>query len=200
MSPPAVDESNPWAVLRTDVRFDCSYYVARQDLVSFSGAAPRPYNTVRFKNNGVAVAPVDEDGRVTLVGQYRYPLDRYTWEMPAGGVKSGANVVEVAKAELSEETGLRARHWLKIIDGSASPSTTDEFAWGYVAWGLEKGEAHPDPEEKLTLRTLPFAEAVDMVLRHEISHLASAALLLGIQVRLTRGDLPEELSQALLRR
>ena len=187
------EKNNPWRLIREELTFDCQYFAVRRDLVSHTGRAPRPYNSVRMKRHGVCVAPVDRNGCVTLVGQYRYVLDRYTWEVPGGGAPIDELALDVAKAELSEETGLRADHWLKIVEGSVSPGTADEIVPSYVAWGIHRGEPHPDPEERLSLRVVPFAEAVAMALHGQISNLPGVALLLGIQVRLQRGDLPGSL-------
>lgn len=194
-----VDESNPWRVHSTAVKFDSRFFLARQDMVSIGDGAPNPYSSIRTKYQGVCVAPIDPDGHVTLVGQYRYVLDRYTWELPGGGAARGANDLDVAKAELREETGQQADHWLKIISGGVSVGLSDEVVSGYVAWSIRQGKPNPDPEEHLSFRRIPFDEAIDMVLRGEIAHLVGSAILLGIQARLHRGDLPESLA-SLIRR
>jgi hypothetical protein len=126
-------KSNPWSVLSSKVKFDSPYFGAREDIVSFRGRPARPYTSIHAKFHGVCVAPVDQDGCVTLVGQYRYVLDRFTWELPGGGVRIGMDFLEVAKAELSEEAGQRAGQWLKIVEGAVSIGTSDEVVPGYVA-------------------------------------------------------------------
>ena len=189
--------SNPWTVLTREVKFDSPYFNARQDIVRFRDRAPRPYNSIRAKAHGVCVVPIDRDGRVTLVGQYRYVLDRFTWELPGGGVPAGVDDLEVAKAELSEEAGQRAGQWLKIVEGAVSVGTSDEIQYGYVAWDIDQAASHPEPEEELVLRSVPFREALEMALRGEIAHLIGAAVLMGIDVRFQRGDLPEDLARLL---
>ena len=190
-------KANPWTVLSREVKFDCRYFRAREDTVSFRGAAARPYTSIRVKAHGVCVAPVDHNGCVTLVGQYRYVLGRYTWELPGGGVTVGADPLEAAKVELSEETGQRASRWLKIVEGAASIGTSDELLVGYVAWNIQYGDPHPEPEEQIALRRVPFGEAVTMALQGEVAHLIGVALLLGIDARLRRGDLPDDLVMSL---
>lgn len=192
-------KSNPWIVLSREVKFDSPYFNAREDSVSFRGRPARPYTSIRAKVHGVCIASVDWDGCVTLVGQYRYVLDRFTWELPGGGVPVGVDPLEVAKAELSEEAGQRAEQWFNIVEGAASIGTSDEFVYGYVAWDIEQAVSHPEPEEELTLRRLPFCQALDMALRGEIAHLIGTALLLGIDTRLRRGDLPKSLVDLLHR-
>src|SRR5262249_57195386 len=123
-----MDQSNPWKVLREEVKFACPYFDIRQDLVSHAGGPARPYNSIRVKYFGVCVLPVDQHGMVTLVGQYRYVLGRYTWELPGGGVPVGVDPLVVARQELKEETGYRAKQWLKVIGGDVSPGTSNESA------------------------------------------------------------------------
>lgn len=79
------DQSNPWALIRREDKFDCRYYTARRDIVALQGGEERIYTHIHMKHLGVAVVPIDDDGTTTLVGQYRYVLDRYTWEIPKGG-------------------------------------------------------------------------------------------------------------------
>ena len=105
--------------------------------------------------------------------------------------------VEAAKVELSEETGYRAAHWLRLFDGTVSPGSIDGRTQCFVAWGLQPGPPHPEPEEELVQRRVPFAESISMALSGEISHFASVSLLLGIQTKLTRGELPAELTKLL---
>ena len=134
-----------------------------------------------------------------LVGQYRYVIDRFTWEVPGGGCKLGQAPIEAARMELSEETGYRAEHWLRLIDASIAPGTIDGRTQGFVAWGLHSGVQNPEPEERLYHRRVPLCEAVSMALSGEISNFSSIALLLGIQVKLARGELPADLALLLQR-
>jgi len=193
------DQANPWAVLRKETRFECPYFDVRVDSVSLGGGPERAYNSIRMKTYGVLVAPIDEDGQTTLIGQYRYVLDRFTWEVPGGGARSGMSDVDSAKAELSEETGLHADHWLQLHKASTSPGIADELSPGFVAWGIHRGTPHPDPQERLLRRRLPFDEAVDMALQGGIASMSGIALLLGIQVRLLRNQLPADLTRLLVR-
>lgn len=191
------DQSNPWALIRREDKFDCRHYIARQDVVTLQGGEERLYTHIHMKNLGVAVVPIDHDGTTTLVGQYRYVLDRYTWEIPKGGGRRDLPPLESAKRELSEETGLRADHWLQLFAASPSPGLTDAAASGFVAWGLHHGDAHPDPEEIITPRRVPFSEAVSMVLSGEIADYGSMAAILTIDARLRRRELPPDLTALL---
>jgi 8-oxo-dGTP pyrophosphatase MutT (NUDIX family) len=190
-------QQNPWAVLREETTFSCSYFDVRQDWVSHAGRPARAYHSVRAKHRGVCVLPVDQEGMVTLVGQYRYVLGRFTWELPGGGAPKDADPLAVARQELKEECGYRAAQWLRVIGGDVSPGTLDSSSSGYVAWDLQHGEPQPEPEESLSLRRLPFAAAVQMALKGEVTSLISVALILATQVRATDGSLPADLARRL---
>jgi 8-oxo-dGTP pyrophosphatase MutT (NUDIX family) len=146
-----------------------------------------------MKYYGVCIVPVDRDGSVTLIGQYRYVLDRFSWEIPGGGARVGDDPLTVARKELREETGCTAEHWLKIVEGAVSPGISTEATPAFVAWGLDRGTPQPDVTEKLSRQQVPFADAVAMALNGEISNLPGIAALLGIEVRRQRGDLPRSL-------
>jgi 8-oxo-dGTP pyrophosphatase MutT (NUDIX family) len=188
-----VDEANPWKALKEETGYDCRYFSVRHDRVTLSDGEPRSYHSVRMNYYGVCVVPVDQDGRVTLIGQYRYVLDRFTWEIPGGGARMGDDPLVAARAELKEETGCTAEHWLKIVEGSVSPGISTEEVPAFVAWGLARGAPQPDDTEQLSRRLVPFREAVSKALTGEISNLPGIAALLGIEVRRQRGDLPASL-------
>ena len=193
------DRGNPWTTLHREEKFTCSYFSVRSDTVQFGSGLARTYNSIRMKTIGVTIAPIDDEGCTTLIGQYRYVLDRFTWELPAGGCRLDQAPVEAAKMELSEETGYRAANWLRLFDGTVSPGSIDGRTQCFVAWGLQPGAPHPEPEEELVQRRVPFAESISMALSGEISHFGSISLLLGIQTKLTRGELPAELAMLLQR-
>jgi len=200
MNSEAAGHRSPWSLVRKAVKFDCPYFSARDDLVAFDGSPPFSYSSIRVKKHGVCVAPIDPQGCVTIVGQYRYVLDRYTWELPGGGADVGADALAAAQAELAEETGLHGRHWLKLIDAPVACGTSDEQVPGYVAWDLESGKPNPDPVERLTLHRIPFAEAISMALGGTLEHLAGIALLLSIDAKLRRNQLPVTLTRLLRKR
>ena len=192
-------DANPWKVLQEDVPLSCSYFDVRQDLVSHNGRPPRTYHSIRVRQRGVCVLPVDRQGLVTLVGQYRYVLGRFTWELPAGGSPLDADPLAKAQQELKEECGYRGGKWLRLVGGDVWGGTADAHSSGYVAWDFEEGEPQPEPEESLTLKKVPFKTAVDLGLKGEVTSLISVALLLAAQVQAARGSLPERLHKLLLR-
>ncbi len=124
-----------------------------------------------------------------LVGQYRFTLGQYSWEIPEGGCPLGTDPLETARRELREETGIEARNWQKILDIHVSNSVTDEAGMAFVARDLTLGEAEPEETEQLRIRKLPFAEALDMVMRGYITDSLSVAALMKVQLLLNANQL-----------
>ena len=131
---------------------------------------------------------------VWLVGQHRFPHNKYSWELPEGGAPRGESPLDGARRELAEETGLVAEHWLEILRCDLSNSVTDESAVGYLAYGLREGESEPDGSEELALRRVPFSQLLEEVMRGEISDsLTILMVLMAAQMGL-RGQLPPAIS------
>ncbi len=125
---------------------------------------PGIYGVVHFANRAVGVVALDDDDRVVLVGQHRYPLERDSWEIPEGGVPVDEDPVVGAQRELREETGLAATTWRELCRLELSNSVTDETAVLFVATGLTDGESDPEPTESIQVRWVPFEEALAMTL------------------------------------
>jgi 8-oxo-dGTP pyrophosphatase MutT (NUDIX family) len=130
---------------------------------------PGIYGVVEFQTWAIAVVPLAENGDTFLVGQYRYTLDIYSWEVPEGGGAKTETPLEAAQRELREETGITAARWTYLGEAHLSNSATDEVGCVFLAEELTLGEAEPDGTEELRLRRLPFDEAVQMALTGEIS-------------------------------
>jgi 8-oxo-dGTP pyrophosphatase MutT (NUDIX family) len=139
------------------------------DDVTRPDGEPGIYGVVHFHNAAVGVVAIDEQDRVALVGQHRYALDAWNWEIPEGGAPHHEDPLEGAKRELLEETGLTASSWRVIGRWELSNSVTDEAAVAYLATGLRQGPARPDPEEELVSCWLPFDEVMAMIRRGEIT-------------------------------
>lgn len=136
------------------------------------------YGVVHFKNQAVGVLPIDEDGNIFLVGQHRYALDSYSWEIPEGGCPEGEDTLAAAKRELLEETGLTARNWQKLGVSHLSNSVCDELAHMYVATGLTEGKPCPEGTEVIARKQVPFEQALNMVLSGEITDAISIMTIL----------------------
>jgi len=167
--PPVTDRSNPWTTRSTHTPYENQWIAIEHNDVTTPGGSNGVYGVVRFKNYAVGVVPIDEHDHTWLVGQYRYPLDAYSWEIPAGGCPLDEHVEATAFRELREETGLVAARLEPLLEGlQLSNSITDEEAWAFVATGLTLHEAEPEDTEDLTLWRLPVDDAIEMALRGEI--------------------------------
>jgi 8-oxo-dGTP pyrophosphatase MutT (NUDIX family) len=174
----------PWTVVaRRGVYANPWIEVTHQDVLTPHGQ-PGVYGTVHFKHRAIGVLPLSEDGHTWLVGQHRFPLDTYFWEIPEGGAAPGEDPLAAARRELREETGLTAEKWEKVLELHLSNSVTDEHAVAYVARGLTPGPPEPDATEALAVRKVPFAEVYAMVLRGEITDALSVATILRVQLLL----------------
>lgn len=177
---------NPWITLET--------YAATAPT-----GRPAHYGMVHFKNHAVAILPLHADGTVTLVGQDRFAFG-YTWELPEGGVPVGLDLLEGAKRELAEETGLQAADWREVLRMQLSNSVTDETGVGYLAMGLSPATEHlePDATEEITLARPPFREALAAALDGHLQDSLTVAMLLRTYHMAREGALPSALARLML--
>ena len=177
---------NPWRTLRSSLRYDNRWIsVTHFDVLTPSGNEGI-HGVVHFKNRAIGVLALEDDGTTYLVGQYRYALQSYSWEIPEGGGPHIEDPLEAAKRELLEETGLQARQWRQILRMHLSNSVTDEESIVYLATDLEQGLASPEETEQLELRRLPFSEVVQMVQRGEITDSITVAAVLYVALEQRR--------------
>ncbi|WP_373551454.1 NUDIX domain-containing protein [Haliscomenobacter sp.] len=173
---------NPWKTLSIKEVYDNRWIKVTHREVLTPAGTPGIYGVVHFKNVAIGIVPIDDEGYTWLVGQYRYTLDQYCWEIPEGGCPEGTDPLETAKRELKEETGMQAEHWEQIIDFHTSNSVTDEYGIAYLATGLSYGEAEPEETEELQVKKVPLQEAIDMVLRGEITDALSMMALMKVKI------------------
>jgi 8-oxo-dGTP pyrophosphatase MutT (NUDIX family) len=160
---------NPWVTNKTAQIYQNPWIrVEEHDIINPAGKEGT-YGTVHFKNKAIAIIPIDEEGNTWLVGQYRYPLNQYSWELPMGGGPIGKDILESAKRELREETGLTAEKWTEIMRIHTSNSVTDEEGIVYLAEGLTQGETEFEETEVLQIRKLVFSEVLEMVMNGAIT-------------------------------
>lgn len=163
------ERDNPWKVLgRKDV-YDNPWIRVVENEVIHPAGNPGVYGVVSFKNLAVGIIPLDAEDHTWIVGQFRFALDEYSWEIPMGGVPIETDPLAGARRELKEETGLTAGRWQQILAVRISNSVTDESGVVYVAEDLEQGEPEFDDTEKIEIRRLPFDDVLRMVMDGEIT-------------------------------
>jgi 8-oxo-dGTP pyrophosphatase MutT (NUDIX family) len=189
----------PWTAGEERLAFESGWITVTEQTAIAPTGKPSPYGLVRFKNLAVAVLPIHEDGTIVLVGQHRFPLGDYTWELPEGGSPLGEEPLEGAKRELAEETGLAAAEWREVMRTQLSNSVTDERMIGYLALGLsEAGAVEADPTEAIALARVPFREALDAAMSGYLPDMLTVAMLLRGYHMATEGSLPGALARAML--
>lgn len=155
------------------------------------------YTIVHFRNWATGVVALHEDGSIVLVGQHRFALDAYSWEIPEGGASEDEGPLAGAQRELAEEAGLAASDWREIMQMHLSNSVTDEHAYVYLATGLTAAEAEPDDTEDITVKRVPFAEALTMVMDGAITDSITVAAILKVAQMARAGELPGGLNDLL---
>ncbi len=186
---PPSPENNPWKTHTSEEVYESPWIKVTKHDVTNPGGLPGTYSVVHFKNLAIGVLPLDEHNNTWLVGQYRYPIDAYTWEIPEGGGEIGIDPLESAQRELKEETGITAKEWTKIQEMHLSNSATDEFCILYLAQDLEIGEAHPEPDEALQLVKIPFDEVYKLVCDGVITDSLSVTIVLKVKLMMLEGKL-----------
>ena len=169
---------NPWQKLSSRQAYDNAWIRVDEDQIINPAGNPGIYGKIHFKSRACGIIPIDTNGDTWLVGQYRYVLDSYSWEIPMGGVPLDEDSLAGARRELKEETGQTASNWEQILNVHISNSVSDEVGVVYVATGLTEGEPEFEDTEDIAIRRLPFSEALQMVLDGEITDLLSVAGLL----------------------
>lgn len=177
-------DKNPWKTLATKDIYKNPWISLREDQVVSPGEQEGIYGVVNFKNLAIGIIPIDEEGNTWLVGQYRYPLDEYSWEIPMGGGPLQDTALASAQRELLEETGITAGTWTELLKIHTSNSVTDETGYAFVATDLQFGKAMPEHTEELKIKELPFSEVVSMVMNGEITDSISMAAILKLHILL----------------
>lgn len=174
-----IDENiNPWTILTSSIKYDNKWIKVTEHEVLNPAGGQGIYGVVSFKNKAIGIIPVDKEGYTWLVGQYRFPLEEYSWEIPMGGGPIGENPLESAKRELKEETGLSAKKWTSIMRIHTSNSVTDEEGFVYIAEDLTAGETEFEDTEVLNIKKIHLRDAVDLIMQNKITDSISVAGLL----------------------
>jgi 8-oxo-dGTP pyrophosphatase MutT (NUDIX family) len=182
-------EESPWQIVSEKIIYDNPWIGLTEYQVINPSGNPGIYGKVRFKNFAIGVIPLDADMYTYLVGQYRFALGQYSWEIPEGGGVLGDEPLLGAKRELLEETGLKASKWTEIQRMHLSNSVTDELCIIYLAQGLQHFEAEPEDTEQLIIKKVPFDEVYQMVCQGKITDCVTVAAVLKIHIMRLEGNL-----------
>ncbi|MBD3223852.1 MAG: NUDIX domain-containing protein [Caldithrix sp.] len=168
---------NPWKTLSSKEIYKNQWLRLREDQVITPSGHNGIYGVVEAKP-AIAIVPLSENQDTYLVGQYRYTLDEYSWEVPEGGALDGEHTLSGAKRELKEETGLTARTWTYLGELYTSNSFTNERGYVYLAEDIFDGVSNPDSTEQLRIKKIPFLQAWQLVLEGSIKDALSIVSIL----------------------
>jgi 8-oxo-dGTP pyrophosphatase MutT (NUDIX family) len=190
----------PWTRGPARVVYDNPWIRVTEYAATAPTGKPATYGLVSYKNYAVAVLPLFDDGTTVLVGQNRFPLMEYSWEIPEGGGPLAADPLDSARRELAEETGLQAADWREVLRAQLSNSVSDERAVGYLALGLSPARGlHPaDDTEALEVARVPFREAFDAAMHGDLHDVLTVAMLLKAHHMAREGTLPAALARAMI--
>jgi 8-oxo-dGTP pyrophosphatase MutT (NUDIX family) len=179
---------NPWKILSSKPIYDNPWISLVEHQVLNPSGNPGMYGVVSYKNAAVGVVPWD-DGYIWMVGQYRFPLERYSWEIPEGGGEPGESPLAAAKRELQEETGLVAEHYEDLLEMHLSNSVSDEWGIVYLAKGLHQGTATPEDTEDIQLKRMHLDEVYALVEKREITDSLTVAAVYKLMLMRAKGEL-----------
>jgi 8-oxo-dGTP pyrophosphatase MutT (NUDIX family) len=182
-------DHNPWKTTSEKIVYNNLWINLTEFNVINPGGGKGIYGKVHFKNIAVGVIVLDEELNTYLVGQYRFTLNAYSWEIPEGGGPINTDPLESARRELMEETGLVAAHWEPLFTMHLSNSVSDEKGIVYLARSLRQEKPEPEETEQLVIKKIPFAEAVEMVDKGQITDSMSMAAIYKVQLLLVQGKL-----------
>ncbi len=183
-------EINPWQTITSEVKFETPWITVTKHDVLNPAKKPALYGTVHFKNLAIGILPLDKDLNTWLVGQWRYPLNKYSWEIIEGGGPLNDSPLESAKRELKEEAGIVANKFTLLCNMHTSNSATDEYCHIFLAQDLEFGESEPEESEELVIKKVKFTEAYNMVINGTITDSLSIAAILKTYILIKENTLP----------
>ena len=182
-------ESNPWKIITSKQVYDNPWIqLTEYDVINPNGGKGI-YGKVHFKNTAIGVVVLDDMMNTWIVGQFRFTVDQYSWEIPEGGGLIGVDPLIGAKRELLEETGLIADHWEPLLSMHLSNSVSDELAIIFLARGITQKTAEPEETEQLKIQKLPFEKVYEMVEAGQITDSMSVAAIYKIKLMLLQGKL-----------
>lgn len=178
---------NPWTLLNERVAYESPWIQVNHHEVLNPVGNPGTYSVVHFQKLAIGILPIDEEGYTWIVGQYRYPIAQYSWEIPEGGGDTDVEPVVSAQRELLEEAGLVAGKWELIQQMYLSNSATDELAYIFLATQLTQEKPEPEETEQLQIRKLHFNELYELVVKGEVLDSLTVAAVLKLRLLITEG-------------
>jgi 8-oxo-dGTP pyrophosphatase MutT (NUDIX family) len=172
------EEENPWKTKHSEVKYDNPWIKITEHQTINANGGYGIYGVVHFKNIAIGIIPLDENYNTWLVGQYRYPLQQYSWEICEGGGLLNEDILDSAKRELKEELGIKANNWSKIMNLHLSNSVSDEIGAIFIAKELSYSNPEPEESEVLQIKKIPFTEVYKMVMDGEITDSLSVSGIL----------------------
>jgi 8-oxo-dGTP pyrophosphatase MutT (NUDIX family) len=185
-----IDENiNPWTTLQSTSVYDNSWINVTEFNIINPNNGIGIYGKVHFKNIAIGILVLDNKNNTWLIGQYRFPINKYSWEIPEGGGDLNTDPLESAKRELKEETGIVAKNWSLLLEMDLSNSVSDERALIFVAKDLKFEEAEPEETEQLQIKKLPFNDVFNMVINGEIRDSMTVASVLKAKILIENEEL-----------
>ncbi len=184
-----MSSENPWTTLGSEKIYENPWISLTEHQVLNPSGGNGIYGVVHFKSFAIGVIPLDEEKNTWIVGQYRYPLNIYSWEIIEGGGKLDETPQIGAQRELAEEAGIIASNYTEIQRMHLSNSVSDELAFIFIATGLTFGESAPEDTEQLVIKKLPFEEVYQMVIDGTITDSMSVAGVLKTKILIQEGKI-----------
>jgi 8-oxo-dGTP pyrophosphatase MutT (NUDIX family) len=184
-----VNPLNSWKTLSSELVYESAWIAVNKHQTINPAGNPAIYSVVNFKNLAIGIIPLSNDGYTWLVGQWRYPLNTYSWEIPEGGGPLGEAPMDTAIRELKEETGIVAKNFEEIMQLHLSNSATNEHAFVFLATDLTFEASEPEETEDLQVKKIHINEAFDMVLKGEITDGISVAAIFKVKYLIDAGKI-----------
>ncbi len=191
-------ETDPWRTLSERRVYENPWIAVDHREVLTPAGTPGIYGIVRFRRLAIGVVPIDDEGQVHLIGQWRVPLGEYSWEIPEGGAEAGEAPELCAARELKEETGLTCARLVPMLQMALSNSTTDERAVLFLGTGLQAGAAAPEDTEALAYKRMPFRAALALALTGAFTDSMTVAGLLRAHHMAVTGEIEPALAASML--
>lgn len=182
-------EENPWKTIASKVEYENNWIKVTEHQTINAAGNDSIYGTVHYKNIAIGIIPLDEEYNTWLVGQYRFPLNQYSWEICEGGGPINTPPLASAKRELLEELGIKATDWTELLRLHLSNSVSDEVGILYIAKNLTFHTPEPEDGEVLQIKKIPFKEVFEMVMKGEITDSLTVTGILKVKLLMDQGDI-----------